>query len=133
MFFTLLAVTFAASFLTCFIVSLVFKKPVNEILSRLVGEAIYKAWTKYLTFAIYVTGLSGGVRVWEYERYVFPQGEDKTIIELNLERWSLELYRTIIGTLQAVAWMLLVFFVFALVAYVIVKGRELKRGDGAPH
>ncbi|MBI5060186.1 hypothetical protein HZB60_10450 [candidate division KSB1 bacterium] len=130
MFFTLLAVTFAASFITCVVVARVFRKSVNEILHRLVGEEIYKAWTRYLGFAIFVTGLSGGVRVWDFERYVFPQGENSTILELTAERWSLELYRTIIGTLQAVAWMLLVFFVFALIAYVIVKGRELKRGGG---
>jgi hypothetical protein len=42
----------------------------------------------------------------------------------------LELYRTVIGTLQAVAWMLLVFFVFALVAYVVVQGFEQRRMGG---
>jgi hypothetical protein len=31
------------------------------------------------------------------------------------------------GTLQGVAWMLLVFFIFALIAYVIVRAFELKR------
>ncbi|MED5415647.1 MAG: hypothetical protein VYC64_11885 [Candidatus Latescibacterota bacterium] len=36
----------------------------------------------------------------------------------------LEVYRTLIGTLQSVAWMLLVFFVFALIAYVIVRVSE---------
>ncbi len=43
----------------------------------------------------------------------------------------MELYRTIIGTLQGIAWMLLVFFVFALVAYVIVRAFELKKKNGA--
>jgi hypothetical protein len=52
-------------------------------------------------------------------------------IVLNAERWVLEVYRTGIGTLQSVAWMLLVFFVFALIAYVIVRGMEAKRG--MPH
>ena len=131
MFFTLLAVTFVISFVTCLIIARVFRKPVHEILHRLVGDDIFKAWTKYLSFAIFVTGLSGGVRVWDFEKYISPQGENNLILELTPERWSLELYRTIIGTLQAVAWMLLVFFVFALIAYVIVKGREFKRGSGA--
>jgi hypothetical protein len=131
MFFTLIAVTFAVSFITCVIVSRVFRKPVDEILHRLVGEEIYRAWTKYLAFAIFVTGLSGGVRVWEFDKYISPQGDQGAILDLTPERWLLEVYRTIIGTLQSVAWMLLVFFVFALIAYVIVKGRELKRGGGA--
>jgi len=54
---------------------------------------------------------------------------------LNADRWTLEVYRTIIETLQSIAWMLLVFFVAALLAYVIVRGFELRRqtpsgGDG---
>jgi hypothetical protein len=32
------------------------------------------------------------------------------------------------GTLQSVAWMLLVFFLFALIAYVVVRGLEARRG-----
>ncbi len=127
MFIALLGVTFAVSFVTCWILSRVFRAPVQKILNRLVQEEIYTAWAKYLTFAVFVTGISGGVRVWDIERYVFPRGEDQTIIELTSERWFLELYRTVIGTMQSIAWMLLVFFVFALIAFVIVKGRELKK------
>jgi len=36
-------------------------------------------------------------------------------------------YRTVIETLQRIAWMLLAFFVAALVAYGIVRGFELRR------
>ena len=46
------------------------------------------------------------------------------IIALTTERWVLELYRTIIETLQGIAWMLLVFFLCSLVAYVVVIGRD---------
>jgi hypothetical protein len=41
----------------------------------------------------------------------------------------LEIYRTLIGTLQGNAWLLLVFFVAALIAYVIVRGFELRRAQ----
>lgn len=126
MFLMLLGITFVASILTCFVLSRVFKKPVDQILKRLINEEISLAWARYLSFAIFVTGISGGVRVWDLERYAFPQGDDKPMIELTGERLTLELYRTIIGTLQSVAWMLLVFFVVALIAFVIVKGRELR-------
>ena len=50
------------------------------------------------------------------------------IIAMTTERWVLEVYRTIIETLQGIAWMLLVFFIFALIAYVIVRGFELRQG-----
>ena len=48
------------------------------------------------------------------------------MLVLNSERWTLEVYRTIIETLQSLAWMYLVVFIFALIAYVIVRGFELK-------
>ncbi|WP_448671009.1 hypothetical protein [Pseudoxanthomonas mexicana] len=52
--------------------------------------------------------------------------KDKTrIIALTTERWVLEVYRTIIETLQGIAWMLLAFFAAALLAYV-VRLSELK-------
>ena len=51
------------------------------------------------------------------------------IVELNAERWVLEVYRTVIGSLQGIAWLLLAFFVFALIAFVIVKLNEIKRGN----
>lgn len=54
--------------------------------------------------------------------------KDKTqIIALTSERWVLEVYRTVIQTLQGIAWMLLAFFAVALLAYVIVRLSELKR------
>jgi len=108
-----------------------FKQPLARILDRIISEDIGVAWLRYLKFAIYVVGVSGGVRVWDLEKYITPRPEETEIIMLNAERWVLEVYRTVIGTLQSVAWMLLVFFVFALIAYVIVRGLEAKRGTPA--
>ncbi len=128
MFITLLIVTFVIALAVSSIVILIFSGPINAILARIISEQISRAWSKYLKFAIYVTGISSGVRIWDLEKYITePRFEGSKIIELNTERWVLELYRTIIGTLQGIAWMLLVFFVFALVAYVIVRAFELKK------
>jgi hypothetical protein len=126
MFILLLAVTFAVSVIVCIILARVFRKPLDRILNRLLGEDIYVAWTRYLLFALYVVGISGGVRVWDLERYITPAKTGEAILELNSDRWILEIYRTVIGTLQSVAWMLLVFFLVALLAFVVVKGREMK-------
>lgn len=127
MFLTLLVVNFVLALIVCFIVAKIFQSPINKILQRLVTEDIFAAWAKYLTFAVYVVGLSGGVRVWDLERYITPSAQGGTILVLTQERWVLELYRTVIGTLQTIAWMLLLFFIFALIAYVIVKGLELRK------
>lgn len=127
MFITLLAVTFIISFVVSTIVVLFFKKSISKILNRIISDQISGAWSKYLIFAIYVTGISSGVRVWDLEKYITkPHYEGSEIVRLTMERWILEIYRTIIETLQGVAWMLLVFFIFALVAYVIVRAFEMK-------
>jgi len=128
MFLTLLVASFLISFVVCAIVAKLFYVPVARILKRLVEEDIFAAWVKYLVFAIFVVGISGGVRVWDLERYILPAREGETVLVLNGERWVLEVYRTMIGTLQSTAWALLLFFLVALLAFVIVKGREAKRG-----
>ncbi len=130
MFITLLVVTFVISFSVCFILVKIFNKPLGNILARLIEEAISGAWLKYLKFAIYVVGISSGVRIWQLEKYISPSLNERTgIIALNSDRWVLEVYRTIIGTLQGVAWLLLVFFIFALIAYVIIRAIEFKKGS----
>jgi hypothetical protein len=121
MFVTLLIVTFVIAFTVSGIVAWFFKEPLTQILSRIIADDISKAWSKYLIFAIYVTGISSGVRIWAMEQYI------KENTSLTGQRWVFEVYRTVIETLQGIAWMLLVFFVFALVAYVIVRAFELKR------
>lgn len=139
MFLTLLFVTFAVALGTAALLARVFRDPVEQILSRIIADDISSAWRKYITFAIYVTGVSGGVRIWDLEQYITPRAprgviDPRAVIDgakaapeilaLTTERWVLEVYRTLIGTLQSVAWMLLVFFLFALIAYVIVRVSE---------
>jgi hypothetical protein len=76
-------------------------------------------------------GISGGVRVWELEKYLSPGKEgpngERVVLQLTSERWVIEVYQTIIGSLQSSIWMLLVFFIFALIAYVVVKGFETRK------
>jgi hypothetical protein len=127
MFITLLVATFVISFAVSTIVVLFFSRPLDKILDRIISDQISKAWSKYLKFAIYVTGISSGVRIWDIEKYITkPHYEGSEIVQLTTDRWVFEIYRAVIGTLQGVAWMLLVFFVFALVAYVVVRAFEMK-------
>jgi hypothetical protein len=130
MFLTLLLVTLVLALAVSALVARMFTKPLESILNRIIADEISGAWLKYLKFAILVVGVSAGVRISELEKYITPFRYDKDarIVELTQERWVLELYRTVIETLQGIAWMLLVFFVFALIAYVIVRMAELKRG-----
>jgi hypothetical protein len=132
MFITLLVVTFGIALATSGVVVYLFRTPITAILGRVVSPELSGAWHRYLNFAIVVVGVSGGVRIWELEKYITARAEDGEPIVLNIDRWVLEVYRTLIGTLQSAAWLLLVFFVFALIAYVVVRGFELRRGDDPP-
>jgi hypothetical protein len=128
MFLTLMAVTFVVSILACIVVVRIFDKPIQGILNRIIADDISQAWLKYVKFAIFVVGISGGVRIWSLERYLDPRGPDEQKIELTWERWTLDIYGTIIQTLQSIAWMLLVFFAVSMIAYVLVRIFELRRG-----
>lgn len=109
-----------------------FAKPIDGILQRIIADPISQAWVKYVKFAIYVVGISSGVRIWELERYITPaQFNNARILELTRDRWVLEVYRTIIESLQGIAWLLLVFFAVALIAFVIVRVFEMRRGKMA--
>lgn len=126
MFILMLAITFVIALVTSSLVVMLFRIPITSILSRIVADEISIAWRRYIAFAIYIVGVSGGVRLWDLEKYITPRPDETEAIVLNAERWTFEVYRTLIGTLQSIAWMLLVFFVFALIAYVIVRGMETK-------
>lgn len=126
MFFKLLIVTFVLALLVSFVVVRLFDKPLGEIFQRIIKDPISHAWQKYIVFATYVVGISGGVRIYELERYITAQFEKTEVLTLTTERWVIEIYRTLIETLQSIAWLYLVVFVFALIAYVIVRGFELK-------
>jgi hypothetical protein len=117
----LFVTTFIIAFVVASIVSFIFSKPIDSILKRVVPDDLSQAWAKYLKFAIYVVGIGGGVRVWSLEKYLTVQEPYREIVQLTSGRWVLEIYETIIGTLQSTAILLLVFFVFALIAVVVVR------------
>lgn len=122
----LLVITFVIAFAVASIVVFIFTKPVDSIMKRVAPADISQAWTRYLQFAIYVVGIGGGVRVWDFEKYMTLVEPYREIVQLTSNRWTLEIYQTVIGTLQSAAMVLLVFFVFALIAVVIVRVFETR-------
>ena len=136
MFLLLLVTTLGVALFTSFLVVFFFKKPIRQILDRIIGEEIAEGWQRFLLFAVYVVGVSSGVQIWKLEQYVHPQQigpEGKaTILALYGPSMGLEIYRTIIQVLQGIAWALLVFFVVALIAFAIIRRAEGRRGEGAP-
>jgi hypothetical protein len=88
MFITLLAVMFAIAAIASYLLIRLFRNPIRAILDRIIGEDVSQAWWRYLTFAIYVVGISGGVRVWDLEKRITPRLEEAEAIVLNAERWT---------------------------------------------
>lgn len=130
MFFALLVVTFLVAVAVSFGTVRLFDRPIASLLGRIVADELSGAWHRYIKFAAYVVGVSGGVRIHDLERYVSAPKNDEEILILTPERWTLEVYRTVIETLQGIAWVFLLVFMLALVAYVLVRGFELRRGRG---
>ena len=98
----------------------------GEWLTAKVGDELVMMSTER---ANYIGLNEVGVRIWELEKYITPMlgGREVQTVSLGFDRWVFEIYRTAIETLQGIAWMLLVFFVFALLAFVFVRLGELRR------
>jgi hypothetical protein len=135
MFLTLLLVTLLVALATAGVVVALFRRPIRQILDRIIGAELAPAWQRFLLFAIYVVGVSSGVQIWKLEQYIRaepgPSGPGRPPFALNAESMGLEVYRTILQVLQGVAWALLVFFVVALAAFVFLRRGEAQRERGA--
>ncbi|MBJ9985599.1 hypothetical protein IAE19_09110 [Acinetobacter sp. S40] len=131
MFFYLIISTFVLAIIVSLLVMKIFSNSINSILARIIHDPIYTAWARYTKFAGMVVGVSSGIRIYDMEKYITPltytgKDEKNIVLPLTHERWFLEIYRTIIETLQGLAWMMLVFFMVSLIAYVIVRWSEMK-------
>lgn len=132
---SLLIVSLAIAVVVSSIVMLAFDRPIASILRRVVPADLSYAWVRYLRYALFVVGIAGGVQVWSFEKYLAaPDPANKVgVVELTSDRWVLEVFNAVIGTLQSTAMVLLLFFVFALIGVVIVRLFEARsaRGDQA--
>lgn len=128
-FLTLLIALLAIASVIAWLVTLFFRKPIDSIFNRVIGESIATAWRKFITFALFVVGISSGVDVWKLERFIQPVSENAPKVELTPEYWGLEIYHTIIGTLGGMAWALLLLFLAMLIAFLIVRRQDSRRSD----
>ena len=73
MFFVLLLLTLGVALATSLLIVFLFRKPIRQILDRIIGEEIASGWHRFLLFAIFVVGVSSGVQIWKLEQYVHPE------------------------------------------------------------
>jgi hypothetical protein len=135
-FIVLLIGSLALSLLVSFFLVRVFRQSVSSILGRIIKEDISLAWVRYIMFAMYVAGISSGVRVWDLERYIQGSVEKGGVqLVLNADRVILECYQTLIGTMQGISGVLLAFFAVAIIAYAVIRAFESKKekADAGTH
>ncbi|HJV05710.1 MAG TPA: hypothetical protein VJ642_00125 [Chromobacteriaceae bacterium] len=122
MFFALFGATVIVALATSLAAARFFDVAVNKILQKTLGPDLTEAWRKYIYFAIFVAGLSGGVRQWELEKYLPPApGKGSGAMELTGARWLLEIFNTLTEALRSIALIMLMFFLCAMMAYVIAQ------------
>jgi hypothetical protein len=105
-FVVLLLLTLGVALLTSGVVVFFFKRPIRQILDRIIGESLAEGWQRFLLFSIFVVGVSAGAQVYKLEQYLrtdpgSPPGA--RVLTLDAPSISLEIYRTVIQTLQGVA------------------------------
>ena len=134
MFFLLLFVTLGVSVATAGTVVRFFRQPIRQILERVVGPTLAPGWQRFLTFSLFVVGVSSGVQMWKLEQYLQPRmraANGPAVLPLDAASLALEVYRAAIQSMQGMAWALLVFFVMALIAVAVIRWAELRSGATA--
>lgn len=133
---------FVALFATSFILALALsitvawlsREAIDSILRRFVADrAVRAGFEKYIRFAIVVVGISGGTRVRVLQEYLAASDLNKAAMaaQLNQEFWALEIYRTLVGTVEAIAALLLLCIFLALIAPVVVRMLRLEPVNAA--
>ncbi|HXY26097.1 MAG TPA: hypothetical protein VEI73_15680 [Candidatus Acidoferrum sp.] len=127
-------ILFLASFVLALALSLfiayISRDAIDSILRRFVGDdAVRAGFEKYIRFGIVVVGIMGGTRVRALQEYIASASWNKTALEaaLTQEVWVMEMYRTIVGTLEGLVLLLLICILLAFIVPAV--NRMLK---GAP-
>jgi hypothetical protein len=136
MFVSFFLATFGAAVVLSCLVAWLFRTPAKNVLQKLLHEEAAAAWTGYVFFTLLVAGVAAGTRVRILEEYLaapsFNRGPMQA--ELTQEFWVLEMYRTVIGTVEGIAWTLLGLSLVAGVVYFVANKYHLNkvRPGGAP-
>jgi hypothetical protein len=129
MFALLFVVSFLLALGVAFGVAWISKEPIESILHRFFAVHLSDALSKYLRFAIFIVGVTAGARIRALEEYIAAPAYNKTALNaaLTTEFWTLEMYRTIIESLEGILWLLLVSAFLIVVAVAIIRKAELKQ------
>ena len=129
MFVALFVASFVLALALAVTVAWISREAVDTVLRRFVADrAVRTGFEKYIRFAIVVVGISGGSRVRVLQEYLAASDLNKAAMaaQLTQEFWALEIYRTVVGTLEGIAALLLVCIFMALIAPLVVRMLKLE-------
>ncbi|PYT68945.1 MAG: hypothetical protein DMG39_19710 [Acidobacteria bacterium] len=124
MFVALFGASFALALALSVTIAWISREAIETILRRFLADSVLRrGFEKYIRFAIVVVGISGGTRVKALQEYISAADYNKAALQaaLTQEFWTLELYRTVMGTLEAVAGLLLLCIFLALIAPAVLR------------
>lgn len=111
-------------------VVLFMKTALTGAYTALFGREIVQSWQKIISVIIIVSSLSGGVRLHQLERYIFPnEGNKEQIRQLNADTISLEAVRALLGGAEAVIHVLLVMLIISVLVVLILKVKGSLKTD----
>ena len=137
MFLILLVLEVVASLVISWYVVRALSQSIEKILNRITSDETSLAWSKCVKFAIYVAGVSGGMRVTEKDFQEFGMMErgfpafDSRIYMSMVLGLVWKICEAVIGALRGIFWFLACFFIAAAIAFVIVRVIELIKSKPA--
>jgi hypothetical protein len=120
-------VLFLASVLVALAVSYFTAKashyPIENALRHFFAPELSVALAKYLQLAVILVGVCAGARVRALQDYISAPDYNKPAIldQLTQEFWVMELYRTVIGALEGILWLIFLFALGVAVAVLIMR------------
>jgi len=110
-----------------------FKIPVESLLRYLAERDVAEAWTKYVFFLLFVVGVASGTRIRLLEEYLAAPVWNQNAIQgqMTQEFWVLEMYRTLIGSVEGIAWMLVLLTLIGVGAYFVMRKNKANQTQPA--
>src|SRR5215470_7953374 len=110
-----------------------FKIPVENLLRYLVERDVAEAWTKYAFFLLLVVGVASRTRIRLLEEYLAAPVWNQTAIQGQMTQafWVLEMYRTLIGAVEGIAWMLVLLALMGVGAYFVLRKNKTNQTQAA--
>ncbi len=137
MFIALFGASFVLALALSATIAWISREAIDTILRRFVVDPVVRSgFEKYIRFAIVVVGISSGTRVKALQEYISAADWNKPTMQaaLTQEFWTLELYRTVMGTLEGVAGLLLLCIFLALIAPAVLRMLKIEpaKANGEP-